>query len=225
MFRRSRHDYNPSAIEQAGQRNWNEAYSYHRDNARRWFFVAAGMVLITGIAEVRGWMHDGQPKRIPFVVDRDGPSVRTAMLIENMPDAARIRGHLTTWVSGFRSVVSDPIYQKRLIDQTYAWTDATAIGREQLDKWYVVNNPYDRVKKTTVDVDITSVVPQGGDVWLVDWTETAWAREPGKLVQTSHWRMTVTVHIKLPETDNEVIANWDGVFTQSFHLLSLDTGA
>ena len=221
-MRRSNREYNPSAIEQAAQRNWNEAWGFYRDQSRRWFIVGVCSLGVAGIIEARSWFRDTQPKMIPYVIDRNGPSLLTARLELHIPDAARIEGHLKTWVAGMRTVTSDPLMQKHLVDQTYAWTSSDAIGRQQLDTWYIANNPYERVKKNTIDVDVTSVVPQGGEGWLVDWTETAYAREPGKMVQTSYWRMTVTTHIHLPETDEEMRANWDGVFATSFHVTSLE---
>lgn len=228
MMRRSQREYNPSAVEQAGQRRWNEAYGFYREQARRWFIFGVCGLGVGGAGVARTWYYDSQPKMIPYVIDRNGPSVMTAHLETHMPDAARIKGHLTTWVMGLRTVTSDPLVQKHLVDQTYAWMDNTAIGHQQLDTWYLANNPYKRVKDNTVDVDVTAVVSQGGNGWLIDWTETAYAREPGKLVQVSYWRMSVIVHIRLPETDEEFRANWDGVFTESMHVLSLEhkgTGA
>jgi type IV secretory pathway TrbF-like protein len=221
MMRRKSGDYHPSAIAQTDQRKWNEAYGYHRDNARRWFLVAAGAVVVAGGAVARGWYHDTEPKRVPWIIDRNGPSVMTAHLEASLPDAVRIKGHLTDWIMGMRTVTSDTILQSKLVTRTYAWTDATAIGHQQLDAWYTVNNPYERAKLGTVDIDEVSVVAQSGDGWLIDWKETAYARDIGKIPQTSWWRMSVNVHVRLPETDDEFRTNWDGVFTESFHLISL----
>ncbi len=221
MMRKSERPFHPSAIEQAAQRNWNEAWGYHRDQSRRWFIVGTAALAVAGVAVGSACWLAGQTKLVPYVVDRNGPSLITAQLEANLPDAARIKGHLATWVGGFRTVSSDAANQKRMIDQTYAWTDSSSLGQQQLNEWYIAHKPIERAKTETVDVDIQSVIPQGGDVWLVDWRETAWSREPGRLPQTSFWRMTITVRVKVPETDAEIRANWDGVFTQSFHIQSI----
>lgn len=222
MMRRRLDEHHPSAVQQAGQRHWNETYGFYRTNSRRWFLGMMGAITVAGGAVARGWYHDTEPKNIPWIIDRNGPSVMTAHLEASMPDASRIKGHLTDWIMSMRTVTSDVRMQERLVLQTYAWTDAAAIGHQQLDTWYMANNPYERAKLNTVDVDVTGVVAQSSDTWLIDWRETAYARDISKIPQTSYWRMSVTVHIRLPETDAEVRANWDGVFTQSFHLIGLD---
>lgn len=226
MMRRSSRKYNPSAIEQAGQRHWNEVHGFYRDQARRWAFVAACSVIVAGIAVTRGWYYDTKPQRVPYIIDRNGPSLQTAMLQASMPDAARIRGHLTTWVMGFQTVTADAntrnaFLQKHLAEQTYNWTDKDSIAVQQLDDWYIANRPSVRAQTTTVDVNVTSVIPQAGDGWLVDWTLTTYSRDVGKLPVTSYWRMSVVVHIHLPETDEDFNTNWDGVYVQSFHIIAM----
>ena len=221
MTRRSKRAYNSSAIEQAAQRNWNEAYGYHRDQARRWFIIGTTALAVAGVAIGSASWLAAQPKVVPYLVSNNGPTVQTALLMASIPDAARIKGHLTTWVQGFRTVSSDSANQKRMIDQTYAWTDDATVGQQQLDDWYIANNPNERAKKETVDVDVQSVIPQGGDVWQLDWSETAWSREPGHLPQKTFWRMIVVAKVRIPTTDTEIRANWDGVFAQSFHVQSI----
>ena len=221
MMRRSKREFNPSAIEQAAQRNWNEAYSYHRVNSQRYFALSIVCVCVAGLAVARLWYLDTQPKFIPYVIDRNGPSLLTARLEAHMPDAARIKGHLTTWVMGMRTVVNDLHYQKHLVDQTYGWIDSESIAHQQLNDWYTANNPYVRMKTTTVDVDINSVVSQDGEGWLVDWTETTYT-QPGKPETKSYWRMTVIAHVRLPESQEEFEADWDGVWVKEFHIQSLE---
>ncbi len=221
MMRRSKQEHDPSAVEQAGQRNWNEIWGYHRDTSKRYFILACLAVGVVGLQTVRGWVHDSDPRQIPWVIDRSGPSLLAAHLVETMPNAARISGHLTDWIRDVRTVTSDPIVQKTMVDQAYAWTDSNSIAKDQLDTWFVANKPNERVKENTVDVDHINVIAQGGDSWLIDWTETAYPRKTGQLVQTTAWRMSVTVTVHLPTTDDEIKTNWDGVFVTSLHLLSL----
>jgi len=213
----------PSPIEQASQRNWNEVQSFHRDRDRWKSIICAGAIVVAGLAVARGWYHDSEPKLIPYVVDRNGPSLLTARLEQHMPDAARIEGHLRDWIREVRTVSSDPAMQAQLYNHAFSCTDSGSIGYQQLQDWYRANLPADRAKIGTVNVTVTSVIPQGGgDGWLIDWTETAYAPKPGKLTQVSYWRMTVTTHIHLPETEEEFATNWDGVFVTSLHIESLE---
>jgi type IV secretion system protein TrbF len=217
MMGKSKKQYPPSAIELAGQRAWNEAWSYHRTSSRRSFITAIVGVTVGGAGVGFACWRSAQPQAVPVLVNRDGPLVETARLVATMPDANRISGHLATWVAGFRTVVVDAAYQKHLAEQTYAWTDGSSVAIDKLNGWYVTHKPADRAKTETVEVEIaTAPIPQGGAVWQVDWKETAWAREQGKIPQISYWRMIVTVKIQLPETDAEIKANWDGVFVQDF---------
>ena len=218
MMGSKRKQYPPSAIELAGQRAWNEAWAYHRTTSRR-MFILGSLGLVAGVAGVGfACWRSAQPRAVPFLVNKDGPLLETARLEATMPDANRISGHLATWVEDFRTVSIDAEHQRRLAEQTFAWTDSNSIAIDKLRDWYVAHNPSMRVKTETVDVDVaTPPIPQGGAVWQVDWKETAWSREQGKIPQVTYWRMIVTVVIRLPETDAEIRANWDGVFVQDFN--------
>ena len=211
--------YPPSAIELAGQRAWNEAWSYHRTTSRRLFLLATVALSAGGAGVGFACWRSAQPQAVAWLVNKDGPLLQTARLVSQMPDANRISGHLATWVEGFRTVSIDVAHQRRLAEQTYAWTDQNSIAVDKLNAWFTAHKPAERAKKETVDVDVaTAPIPQGGAVWQVDWKETAWSREQGKIPQVTYWRMIVTVTIRAPETDAEVQANWDGVFVQDFNI-------
>lgn len=224
MMRRSNKSYSPSAIELAGQRAWNEAWGYHRTQSRRWFVVAAASIAVAGAAVGSACWLAAQSKVVPFLVNNSGPTVETARLVASMPDAGRISGHLRTWVQGFRTVSVDAAYQLRMINQTYAQTDQTSIAIDQVDQWYKSHRPAERAKTETVDVDVQTAIPQGGNVWQVDWKETAWSREAGRMQQVTYWRMIITVTVRIPEKDEEMRSNWDGVFARDFHIQPVIAG-
>lgn len=218
MMGRSKREYAPSAIEQAGQRAWNEASGFHQAAARRNFLLAAcGMAVGCVGVGFAAW-RSAQPQAVPWLIERGGPLQQTAKLLASNPDASRIDGHMRTWVEGFRTVMTDAAFQKKLIDQTYAWTDSASIAHDQLDAWYKTHNPNSRVLTETVEVDIQSVIPQGGSVWQIDWKESEYAREPGRLPVESYWRAIAAIKIVTPKTDAEMVANWDGVFVTEFHV-------
>jgi len=225
MMRRSQREYNPSAIEQAAKRNWNEAWSYQHDNARRWFFVAVGSTVVSSLSIGCVWYAATLPKSVPYVIDRSGPSQITARLEARIPEASRIKGHLKQWVEDVFTVTSDSVAQALRVDQAYAWIDTQSQANDQLITWYTANNPYERAKKYTVSVEVNSVISQGGDSWLIDWTEIAYPREPGKIPQRSTWRMSVIIHVSLPEKEAEIFTNWDGVFVQFLHIAPQAGGA
>lgn len=221
MMRRSKRKYNPSAIEQASKRNWNEAWGYHRDQATYWSIAAVCAIGVAGLAVARGWYHDTEPKMIPWVIDRNGPSLLTARLELKIPDAARIEGHLKTWVVSMRTVTSDIVQQNILTSQAFAWISDPSTAHDKLTEMIHANDPRIKGKDFTTDVDVTGIVAQGGDTWLIDWTETTHSRTPGKAVTQTYWRMTVLIHISLPETEEEMMSNWTGVWADDFHIISL----
>lgn len=223
-MRRVKPSSNPSAIEQAAQRNWNEAYGFHREQARRWFLFGSAALVVSGISVGAACWMASQNKLVPYVIvqDNHGMSAAVGRLEASIPDVARLKGHMATWVSGFRAVYADATVQQKLARQTYDWVDQSTIAKDQLDEWYIAHRPQDRVKLETVDVDVQSVIPQGsGNVFQVDWQETAWRREPGRPPKVSSWRMIATIKVVQPTTDEEMRRNWDGVFVVSFHVQQL----
>src|SRR4051794_4589189 len=127
MMGKSKKQYPPSAIELAGQRAWNEAWSYHRTTSRRMFLLGSAGVAVGAAGVGFACWRSAQQQAVPVLVNRDGPLVETARLVATMPDANRISGHLATWVAGLRTVVVDAAYQKHLAEQTYAWTDGSSV--------------------------------------------------------------------------------------------------
>lgn len=213
----SKKKYPPSAIELAGQRAWNEAWSHHATVSRRSFLTAIAGVAVGAVGVGAAVWRSAQPTAVPWLINRDGPLQETARLVASVPDANRISGHLAMWVMGWRTVMVDNAYQRKLIDQTYAWTDSQSIAIDKLGLWYVGHRPAERAKTETVDVVLTTApIPQGGAVWQADWKETSWAREQGKTTIATTWRASITVKIQAPVTDAEIQANWDGVFVEDF---------
>ena len=114
MMRRSKRAYSPSAIEQAGQRAWNEAWGYHRDQSRRWFLFGSLGLVVGGIGAGTACWLGAQSKVVPYVVNSNGPTVQTAQLMASLPDAARISGHLTKWVEGMRTISTDAMVSRHV---------------------------------------------------------------------------------------------------------------
>jgi type IV secretory pathway TrbF-like protein len=215
-------DYHPSPIEQASKRHWNEYTSYHRLSSLRSFLIALVSIIFAFAAVVHSWYSDSKPKFLPYVIDRNGPSVLTAKLEATVPDARRIKEHLADWTRAMRTVTIDPKAQTRAIRQAFAWVDEDTIGKQQLSDWYSANDPRVRATKGIVDVDVNSVVLEDGNTWLIDWTETAYNLKPGQVEIKSHWRMSVVIRIQSADTEEQFESNWSGIFIEQFHLQDLD---
>lgn len=190
-------------------------------NWRRATFAMAAIVLLA----VTGLIYLGaQPKAQPYFVQIDkigapsclGPVDRTTHDFKPSPDSTRY--HLRRFIDDTRSLSSDPAIVRR------NWLDAyklvTASAANQLNTWIHENNPLLRVGSERVSVEVVGVMPITADTWQADWTETVWD-DTGTSKSQIVWRGTFHVVFRLPETEEEIVANPIGLFVDEFHWAQL----
>jgi len=202
----------------AARREWNERYGDYIKAAHQWRLVAVGSIAVALIA-VSGLVAVSlQHKVVPYVVEMNQHSepvaVRRADVLAR-PNANQIRAGLRTWIMGARSVYTDPLALKNLIDTTYAETLPDSPAFKKLAEYHQLNNPYQRAQTETVSVEVLAAVPISENTWQVEWRETR-RQTSGKVISTEDWQATITVMISPPTTPQQIMLNPIGLYVQQF---------
>lgn len=209
---------NPSAIYEAGRREWGERYGSYIVRARQWramAFVLAGTTAISTCCAV--WMAS-QAHVVPYVIKVD--KLGEAMAVARVPiappiDPGRIRAQLARWIVDTRSVYTDPYAELNIATEAYAWVDRSSDAMQQLDTWFQSNPPNLRAKKESVGVSIDNIGPVGESTYSVDWTETKTTKE-GQAPAISYWRGTIRIKVDPPTDDATIMVNPSGLYITWF---------
>jgi hypothetical protein len=70
-----------------------------------------------------------------------------------------------------RTVVTDAVAQRRLVDEVYAQTGKNSPASATITEFYSKSSPFDLLTKETVDASVESIVQQSPKTYEVAWTE------------------------------------------------------
>ena len=134
-------------------------------------------------------VHIGsQSKFVPYVIEVDKLGQTHAVSIADRAapaDPRVIHSLLARAVTLDRMVPPDVVVQRNAIFELYASlnpSDPAALKMNEYLGSDSETSPFKRASKETVDVQITSVIPQSDETWQVDWVETVRARGDGSVI-------------------------------------------
>ncbi|HEY0870865.1 MAG TPA: conjugal transfer protein TrbF [Acidothermaceae bacterium] len=195
-------------------------------NWRRATFAVLAVVALEAIGLV---VLGAQPKAVPHLIQVDklgaaaylGPLER-ASLRDFQPPPASFEYHLRRFVSDTREISSDvAVVQRNWLD---AYRLVTQNGANQLNAYVRDHDPISRSEnKARVSVQVDVVVPISRESWQVDWTETLWDEHGGE-IETSAWRATFRIVLRIPQTDAELKTNPIGLYIDEVHWARLADG-
>jgi len=210
----------PSAIYEAGRREWNERYGSYISRARHWRLMAMVLAGTTAIGMCSTAWEAQQAHVVPYVVEVNklGESLAVHRVVAAPPiDAGRVRSQLARWVVDMRTVYSDPEAVRGDGIEALAWVEHGSDAFAQVTTMLRDNPPIVRGAKESVGVSIESVGQIGADTWSIDWTEETRTKD-GMGASVSYWRMTARIKIIPPTDDATIMINPGGVYLTWFKI-------
>jgi len=199
--------------QKAGQ-VWDERLGSARVQARNWRLMAFGCLGLAFAASGGVAWQVGRSTVTPYVVevDRTGEVRSLTRAAERYePTDAQIAFHLARFITDVRALPTDPIVIRRNWLEAYDFT--TDRGAQVLNQYARENDPFARVGKTSVTVDVASIVRASPTSFQIRWTEQAYA--DGALVATTRWTAIAAVVLQPPRTEERLRKNPLGLYVNS----------
>ena len=173
---------------------WDERIGSARVQARNWRYMAFGsLILSAGLASALVW-QTARGTVVPWVVqvDRLGQAQAIApATADYRPTDPQVAWHLARFIEQVRSIPSDPIIVRQNWLRAYEWT--TDRGAAALNDYARANDPFTKVGKQQISVEVSSVIRASPDSFRIAWTEQHY--EDGKLASTERWTAILTLSL------------------------------
>ncbi|MBR9824164.1 MAG: conjugal transfer protein TrbF [Rhodobacteraceae bacterium] len=218
LFRRSATHYGktpqPETPYQRAAQVWDERIGTARVQARNWRYMAFGsLILAAGFAGALVW-QSARGTVVPWVVQVDALGEAQAVApasADYEPTDPQIAFHLGRFIEQVRSIPADPIIVRQNWLRAYEFT--TDRGAAALNDFARANDPFTRVGRQQIAVEVSSVIRASPGSFRVAWTERHY--ENGQLSTTERWTAILTVVIQTPRSAERLRANPLGIYVNA----------
>ncbi|MGB3898824.1 MAG: conjugal transfer protein TrbF, partial [Mesorhizobium sp.] len=178
---------------------WDERIGSARVQARNWRYMAFGcLILSAGFASALVW-QSARGTVVPWVVEIDRHGEARAVesaVADYRPTDPQVAWHLARFIEQVRGLPSDPIVLRQNWLRAYEFT--TDRGAVALNEYARSNDPFTRVGRQQVSVEVSSVIRASPDSFRVAWSEQHY--ENGQLSRTERWTAILTIVLQQPRT-------------------------
>jgi len=220
LFRRSSVRYGrtpePETPFQKAAQLWDERIGSARVQARNWRLIAFGNLLLAGGLACGLIWQAARGSVTPWVVeiDKSGQAQAVAPAIADyQPTDPQIAWHLARFIDNIRSLAADPVIVRQNWLAAYDFVDGK--GAVALNDYARASDPFGKIGKTEVAVEILSVIRASNDSFRVAWIERRY--ENASLAATEHWTAILTIVIRPPHDAERLRKNPLGVYVDAIN--------
>ena len=205
----------PETPYQRAAQVWDERIGSARVQARNWRLMAFGsLILSAGFASALVWQSAARGTVVPWVVQVDNLGQAQTVAPANAdyrPTDPQIAFHLGRFIEQVRAIPADAIIVRQNWLRAYEWT--TDRGAAALNDYARANDPFTKVGRQQVAVEVSSVIRASPNSFRVAWTERHF--ENGQLSTTERWTAILTIVIQPPRDAERLRANPLGIYVNA----------
>ena len=201
----------PATPYQSAAQVWDERIGSTRVQAKNWRFMAFGCLTLAVLMAGGLVWRSAQSIVTPYVIEVDNAGQVRAVgeaAAPYKPSDAQVAYHLGRFIGLVRSLSIDPIVVRQNWLDAYDYT--TDKGAVVLNEYARVNDPFARIGKESVTVQITSVTRASDTSFNVRWTETRFVN--GALDRTDRWNAVISTVLQAPRTEQRLRKNPLGIY-------------
>jgi type IV secretion system protein TrbF len=195
---------------------WDDRIGSARVQARNWRLMAfASLFLAGGFAAALVW-QSARGTVVPWVVqvDRLGQAQAvTPAVADFRPTDPQIAFHLARFIEQVRAIPADAIIVRQNWLRAYEFT--TDRGAAALNDYARVNDPFAKVGKQQIAVEVSSVIRASPESFRVAWVERSY--ENGQLSVTARWTAILTIVLETPRNAERLRANPLGIYVNAIN--------
>lgn len=204
----------PETPYQRAAQVWDERIGSARVQAKNWRLMAFGsLILSAGFASALVW-QSARGTVVPWVVQVDNLGQAQTVAPANAdyrPTDPQIAFHLGRFIEQVRAIPADPIIVRQNWLRAYEFT--TDRGATALNDYARSNDPFTRVGRQQIAVEVSSVIRASPNSFRVAWTERHF--ENGQLSTTERWTAILTIVIQPPRDVERLRANPLGIYVNA----------
>ena len=216
IFRRPSTHYGkspePETPYQKAAQVWDERIGSARVQAKNWRLMAFGsLILSAGFASALVW-QSARGTVVPWVVQVDNlgqAQTVAAATADYRPTDPQIAFHLGRFIEQTRSIPADAIIVRQNWLRAYEFT--TDRGAAALNDYARANDPFTKVGRVAVAIEVSSVIRASNDSFRVAWTERHY--ENGQLSTTERWTAILTIVLQTPRDATRLRVNPLGILS------------
>ncbi|MDH0873501.1 conjugal transfer protein TrbF [Agrobacterium pusense] len=220
LFRRPATHYGktpqPETPYQKAAEIWDERIGSARVQARNWRFMAFGCLALSAGFAAALVVQSARGTVVPWIVQVDKlgqAQTVAAATADYRPTDPQIAWHLARFIEQVRSVPADPIIVRQNWLRAYEWT--TDRGAAALNDYARVNDPFTKVGKQQVAVEVSSVIRASPESFRIAWIERRY--ENGQLSTTERWTAILTIVVQPPRDAERLKANPLGIYVNAIN--------
>ena len=206
----------PETPYQKAAQVWDDRIGSARVQAKNWRYMAFGSLILSAGFAGALVIQSARGTVVPWVVQVDklgqAQSIAPASA-DYRPTDPQIAWHLARFIEQVRSIPADPIIVRQNWLRAYEWT--TDRGAGALNDYARTNDPFTKVGKQQIAVDVSSVIRASPDSFRVAWTERQF--ENGVLARTERWTAILTITLQPPRDAERLKANPLGIYVNAIN--------
>jgi type IV secretion system protein VirB5 len=204
----------PETPYQRAAQVWDERIGSARLQAKNWRLMAFGSLFLSaGLAFGLVW-QSARGSIVPWVVQIDKIGEAQAVgpaIADYKPIDSQIAWHLARFIEQVRAIPVDAVIVRQNWLRAYEFT--TDRGAAGLNDYARTNDPFAKVGKRQVAVEVSSVIRASPDSFRVAWFERSY--ENGQLAGTERWTAILTIALQQPRDADRLKQNPLGIYVNA----------
>jgi type IV secretion system protein TrbF len=220
MFRRPTVRYGrtpePETPYQRAGQVWDERIGSARVQAKNWRLAFFGALALSGgLAGALVW-QSARGVVTPWVVEVDklGEAHAVAPAVAGyQPTDPQIAWHLARFIEEVRGIPADPVVLRQ--DWLDAYNYVTDKGALALNDYARANDPFSKIGKMQVSVEVASVIRASDMSFRIEWVERRYVDDA--LASTERWSAILTIVVQPPTDADRLKKNPLGVYVHALN--------
>ena len=206
----------PATPYQAAGQVWDDRIGSPRVQAKNWRLMAFGSLALSAALSAGLFWQSMNGSIVPWVVqvDRVGQAQAIApATADYQPNDAQIAFYLARFIEQVRGIPADAIIVRQNWLRAYDFT--TQAGALALNDYARSNDPFAKVGKSQVAVEVSSVIRASPSSFRVAWIERRY--QDGALASTERWSAILTVTVQPPRDADTLRKNPLGIYVNAIN--------
>lgn len=220
MFRRHTVRYGktpePETPYQRAGQAWDERIGSARVQAKNWRLAFFGALLMSGGLVGSLVWQSARGTVTPWIVqvnERGQAQAVAPAVADYRPTDPQIAWHLARFIGEVRRIPADAVVLRH--DWLAAYSFVTDRGALALNDYARASDPFSKVGKSQISVDVASVVRASDNSFRVAWVERHYV--DNALAATERWSAILTIVVQPPTDAERLRKNPLGIYVHAFN--------